>query len=89
MGVRIRVGEREPIELALKRFKKILALQGVSWEMRRRKYFVAATQARRARRFQKRFQARKATLLAKAAGVQPESSIADAAVAFWKRTGKP
>ncbi len=83
------VGEREPIGLALKRFKKILARQGVTWEMRRRLYFAAATHARRAKRFQKRFQARKATLLAKSAGVQPESSVAEAAKAFWKRTGKP
>jgi small subunit ribosomal protein S21 len=89
MGVRIRVGKREPIGLALKRFKKLLAQQGVTWEMRRRLYFADATQARRAKRFQKRFEARKATLLAKSAGMQPESSITEAAKAFWRRTGKP
>src|SRR5206468_1290488 len=52
--------------------------------MRRRLYFADPTQARRAKRFQKKFQARKATLLAKGAGVQPESSITEAAKAFGR-----
>ena len=83
------VGEREPIVLALRRFKKVLERQGVTWEMRRRTCFADATQARRAKRFQKRFKARKATLLAQRAGEQPVSSLAGATVTFWKRTGKP
>jgi small subunit ribosomal protein S21 len=89
MGVRIVVGEREPIELALRRFKKLLERQGVTWEMRRQMHFADPTQARRAKRFQKRFKARKATLLAKRAGEQPVSSLTEATEAFWKRTGKP
>jgi small subunit ribosomal protein S21 len=89
MGVRIVVGEREPIGLALRRFKKLLERQGVTWEMRRRVCFTDATQARRAKRFQKRFKARKATLLAQRAGEQPVSPLAEATEAFWKRTGKP
>lgn len=52
-------------------------------------YFMDATQARRAKRFQKRFKARKATLLAQRAGESPVSSLAEATKAFWKRTGKP
>jgi small subunit ribosomal protein S21 len=89
MGVRIVVGEREPIGLALRRFKKLLERQGVTWELRRRAYFADASQARRAKRFQKRFKARKATLLAQMAGEQPVSSLPEAREAFWKRTGKP
>jgi small subunit ribosomal protein S21 len=89
MGARIVVGEREPIGLALRRFKKLLERQGLTREMRRRKYAADPTQARRAKRFQKRFKARKATLLAQKAGEQPVSSLAEAIKKFWKRTGKP
>jgi ribosomal protein S21 len=89
MGVRIVVGEREPISLALKRFRQQLARQGVTWEMRRRVYFADPTQARRAKRFQKRFKARRATLLAQKAGEQAVSSLKEAVKAFWERTGKP
>lgn len=89
MGVRIVVGDREPIGLALRRFKKLLNRQGLTREMRRQMYFMDATQARRAKRFQKRFKARKATLLAQRAGESPVSSLAEATKAFWKRTGKP
>ena len=89
MGIRIVVGEREPIALALRRFKELLERQGVTWEMRRRACFVDATQVRRSKRFQKRFKTRKATLLAQRASEQPVSSLAEAAKVFWKRTGKP
>ena len=77
------------MRLALRRFTKLLERQGVTWEMRRRTYFADPTQARRAKRFQKRFKARKATLLAQMAGEQPVSSLAEAKKAFWNRTGKP
>jgi ribosomal protein S21 len=86
MAVWIVVEECEPIGLALRRFKKLLERQGVTWEMRRRGYFADPTQARRAKRFQKRFKARKATLLAQRAGEQPVTSITEATEAFWKRT---
>jgi ribosomal protein S21 len=89
MGVRIVVGEGEPIGLALKRFRQLLEDQGVTSEMRRRAYFADSTQARRAKRFRKRFKARKATILAQRAGEQPVLSLTEASVAFWKRTGKP
>jgi ribosomal protein S21 len=89
MGIWIVVGESEPIRLALRRFKQLLARQGVTWEMRRRVYVADPTQARRAKRFQKRFKARKATLLAQKAGEQPVSSLAEASETFWKRAGKP
>ena len=89
MGVRIVVGQCEPIGLALRRLQKFLERQGVSWEMWRRACFADPTQARRAKRFQKRFKARKATLRAQRAGEQPVSSLAEVTEAFWKRTGKP
>jgi ribosomal protein S21 len=88
-NLRIGIGEREPIGLALRRFKQLLGLHGVTWEMRRRLSFADLTQARRAKRFQKRFKARKATLLAQKAGEQPVLFLAAAEEAFWKRTGKP
>jgi ribosomal protein S21 len=90
MGVRIVVGEREPIGQALKRLRRSMQAEGVSWEMRRRRYFVPAAQDRRAKRFQKRFKARQATLLAQRAGEQPAvCPPAEAAAEFWRRTGKP
>jgi ribosomal protein S21 len=89
MGVRVVVVEGEPLALALRRFRRQLERHNIPWEIRRRKYFADRTQDRRARRFQKRFKARKATLLAQTAGVQPVASLAEARLAFWRRTGKP
>ena len=97
MGVRIVVADKEPIALALKRFKRSLQQQGVNWEMRRRGLLIQpngcafkATATRRAKKFQKRFKARKATLLAKMAGVQAaDSPASELKTAFWKRSGKP
>jgi ribosomal protein S21 len=79
MGIRIVVAEREPIALALRRFKKLLERHGVAWEMRRRVYVADPTQVRRAKQFKKRFKARLATLMAKKAGEQPVASLKDAA----------
>jgi ribosomal protein S21 len=89
MGVRIVVGKGEPVRRALNRLKRSMQWEGVSWELRRRRYFVPATQARRSKRFQKRFKARKATLLAQQAGEQPVGSAAEATAEFGRRTGKP
>ncbi len=90
MGVRIVLADKEPIGLALRRFKKLLERNGATRELRRRAYFTSATQVRRARRFTKRFKARNATLLAQMAGEQPAtSSLDEARATFWKRTGKP
>jgi hypothetical protein len=58
------------------------------WEMRRRQRFIKPTETRRAKSFQKRFKARKATLLAKQAGEQPVSSVSEATQAFWKKDRK-
>jgi ribosomal protein S21 len=97
MGVRIVVADKEPIALALKRFKRSLQQHGVNWEMRKRGFLIqpngcafAATANRRATKFQKRFKARKATMLAKMAGEQAtDYTASELKTAFWKRTGKP
>jgi len=97
MGVRIVVADKEPIALALKRLRRSLDQNGVNWEIRKRGLLVQpngcifkATQYRRAKKFQKRFKARKATLLAKLAGEQAkDSSESELKTAFWKWTGKP
>jgi ribosomal protein S21 len=90
MGVRVALAENEPIGSALKRFKKMLECEGVNRDLARRRSFIKRTQTRRAKEFQKKFKARKATLLAKMAGEQPsESSASELVDAFWKRTRKP
>jgi ribosomal protein S21 len=97
MGVRVLVAENEPIKAALIRLKRSLAVHGVDWELRRRGFLIAQggsffkpTEERRAKKFQKRFKARKATLLAKLAGEQASDlSSSELKRAFWKRTGKP
>ena len=89
MGVRIVLADKEPIGLALRRFKKLLERNGTARELRRRAYFEKPTEIRRAKQFQKRFKARLATVRAQKAGEQPASSVAGAAEVFWRRTGKP
>jgi ribosomal protein S21 len=86
----MRVHDGEPIGLALRRFKKLLIKQGVHWAIHTRPIaHIPATKFRRKKRFQKRFKARKATLLAQQTGEQPVASLAEATTAFWKHTGKP
>jgi ribosomal protein S21 len=82
MGVRIVLADKEPLGLALRRLRRLLERHGVTWELRRRGYFIKPTQARRAKRFQKRFKARLATLRAQQAGAQPVFSVSDATQAF-------
>ncbi len=90
MGVRIVLAENEPIALALRRFKKKVEREKINWEIRRRCYFVKASEMRRAKKFKKKFKAREAMLLAKLEGKQPTTvSRTDLLETFWKRTGKP
>jgi ribosomal protein S21 len=65
MGVRVVVGDGEPIGMALRRFRKRVEEEGVVWEVRRRTYFVSNTELRRAKQFRKRFKSRRANLLAR------------------------
>ena len=65
MSVKIVVGEREPIGLALRRFRKLLERTGTTYEMRRSWYFLAPNQIRRKKRNSKSLKCRLATLQAK------------------------
>ena len=47
MPLRMRVHEREPIGLALRRFKKLLERSGTLKELRKRKYYEKPCEARR------------------------------------------
>jgi len=86
MGVRIVLAEGESIGQAFRRLRKLLERLGVSWELRRRKYYLKPSQVRRAKRFRKRFKARHAVLIAKMAG---EQSTSFSATKLWRKTGKP
>jgi small subunit ribosomal protein S21 len=89
MGVRIVLAEREPIGLALKRFKKQLERHGVTIEMRLHVHYVKPTHKRRAKRFQKRYGARRAILIAAYGGKYSTPSAAKALALFRKKSGKP
>jgi small subunit ribosomal protein S21 len=47
MPLQMRVHEREPIGLALRRFKKLLERSGVTKELRKRKYYEKPCEVRR------------------------------------------
>ena len=47
MPLRMRVHDREPIGLALRRFKKLLERSGIQKELRRRKFYLKPCEARR------------------------------------------
>jgi ribosomal protein S21 len=70
MGLKIRVGDREPIALVLRRFRKLLERNGIVWSMRRSRWFVKPTQLRRKKRFRKWLKSSAQTYLAKRAGLQ-------------------
>jgi ribosomal protein S21 len=71
MGVKIEVGEREHIVLALRRFRKLMhGRYGPLQEMGRTRYFVKRTEIRRVKEYRKLFKSTRATYLAKRAGEQ-------------------
>jgi small subunit ribosomal protein S21 len=47
MGLRMRVHEREPIGLALRRFKKLIERSGMKSELRAHEYYEKPCEARR------------------------------------------
>ena len=47
MSLRMRVHDREPIGIALRRFKKLLQRSGITKELRKRKYYEKPCEARR------------------------------------------
>jgi len=63
MALRMKVHDREPIGLALRRFKKLLERSGITHEMRIRRHFVPRTQLRRQKEYRKWQKARWETRL--------------------------
>jgi len=70
MGVKIVLADREPIGLALRRFRKLLEWSGTNHEMRCSLYFDEPTQVRQRKEIRRRLKTREATYLAKRAGEQ-------------------
>jgi small subunit ribosomal protein S21 len=62
MPLRMRVHDREPIGLALRRFKKLLERSGIQKELRKRKYYEKPCEARRRAELRKQSAIRKARL---------------------------
>lgn len=63
MPLRMRVHDREPIGMALRRFKKLLERSGMQKELRNRKYYEKPCEARRRAELRKRSNMRKAQTL--------------------------
>jgi small subunit ribosomal protein S21 len=61
----MRVHEREPIGLALRRFKKLLERSGIQKELRKRKYYLKPCEERRRAEARKQSAIRKGKALAK------------------------
>jgi small subunit ribosomal protein S21 len=64
MPLKMRVHDREPIGLALRRFKKLLERSGIQKELRKRKYYEKPCEARRRAELRKQSAIRKAKALA-------------------------
>ena len=62
MALRMRVHDREPIGLALRRFKKLLERSGLKKELRRRECYEKPCEARRRSALRKQNVARRAQL---------------------------
>ena len=60
MPLRMRVHEREPIGLALRRFKKLLERSGIQKELRKRKFYVKPCEERRRTELRRQSAIRKA-----------------------------
>jgi small subunit ribosomal protein S21 len=59
MPLRMRIHDREPIGMALRRFKKLLERSGVQKELRKRKYYEKPCEARRRAELRKQSNMRK------------------------------
>ncbi len=59
MPLRMRVYDREPIGLALRRFKRLLERSGLKKELRKRKYYEKPCEARRRAQLRKQSAIRK------------------------------
>ena len=65
MPLRMRVHDREPIGLALRRFKKLLERSGLQKELRKRKHYVKPCEARRRAKLRKQSAIRKGKMQAR------------------------
>ena len=74
MPLRMRVHDREPIGLALRRFKKLLERSGLQKELRKRKHYEKPCELRR------RAKLRKQSAIRKAKADRPGSVIAESCV---------
>ncbi len=63
MTLRMRIHDREPIGLALRRFKKLLERSGIVKELRKRKYYEKPCEVRRRSALRKLNAIRRANLL--------------------------
>ena len=68
MPLRMRVQDREPIGLALRRFKKLLERSGLQKELRKRKHYEKPCEVRRRAKLRKLSAIRKARLKPAAPG---------------------
>ena len=60
MSLRMRIHEREPIGLALRRFKKLLERSGLQKELRKRRHYEKPSEIRRRAELRKQSAIRKA-----------------------------
>lgn len=60
MPLKMRVHEKEPIGMALRRFKKLLERSGIQKELRKRKYYEKPCEIRRRAELRKQSAIRKA-----------------------------
>ena len=65
MSLRMRVHEREPIGLALRRFKKLIERSGIQREQRKRKYYQKPSEVRRRDEVRRQSAIRKGKVLAR------------------------
>ncbi|MBI2807955.1 MAG: 30S ribosomal protein S21 [Planctomycetes bacterium] len=70
MSLRMRVHDREPIGMALRRFKKLLERSGLTKELRKRKHYEKPCEARRRAEMRKKSNIRKAKMVGRD-GTQP------------------
>jgi small subunit ribosomal protein S21 len=64
MPLRMRIHDREPIGLALRRFKKLLERSGLTKELRQRKYYEKPCELRRRNKLRKENAIRKGKIKA-------------------------
>jgi ribosomal protein S21 len=58
MGIKVRVGYREPVKLALKRLRRLMEKDGIIREEKRRRSFVQPAEQRRRKQFKKQLKSR-------------------------------